>query len=50
LNWDLTSSTPLTASVFIGDPNPGVVYITWDFGDGYTDTTTRAGNLIELLV
>ncbi|CAM4771183.1 unnamed protein product [Rotaria magnacalcarata] len=46
LNWALNSVTPLQASIYIADPNPGPVSLTWDFGDAIqldqADTTSHA--------
>jgi hypothetical protein len=45
LNWPLNNTTPFQVSVYIGDLNPGSVFITWDFGDGTTAITApRTGN------
>lgn len=50
-NWPFNSTTPFAVSVFIGDPNPGAVTLTWDFGDGTNISRARAGktDLISLL-
>lgn len=42
-NWPLNNTTPFQASVYIGDPNPGAVTITWDFGDGSVVSGLRTG-------
>lgn len=44
-NWPLASAIPFQASVFIGDPNPGSVTITWDFGDGTVLSGSRTGTV-----
>jgi hypothetical protein len=43
LNWPLNSLTPFQASVYIGDPNPGTVMLTWNFGDGTNVSSLRTG-------
>lgn len=44
-NWPFNDPTSFAASVYIGDPNPGNVIITWDFGDGTNISRTRTGKL-----
>ncbi|CAF3507643.1 unnamed protein product [Rotaria sordida] len=41
LNWPLNGINSFKASVYIGDPNPGIVMITWNFGDGTIISRTR---------
>ncbi|CAF4570593.1 unnamed protein product [Rotaria sp. Silwood1] len=41
VNWPLNDTIPFQASVYIGDPNPGTVVITWNFGDGTIISRTR---------
>ncbi|CAF4157649.1 unnamed protein product [Rotaria sp. Silwood2] len=41
LNWPLNDTTSFQASVYIGDSNPGIVIITWNFGDGTIISRTR---------
>ena len=43
LNWPLNDTTSFQASIYIGDPNPGTVMITWDFGDGTVVSRTSTG-------
>ncbi len=48
LNWPLNNPTPLQASVYIGDLNPGAVTLTWDFGDGTIVSSLRTGYRISI--
>ncbi len=43
LNWPFNASTPFQVSVYVGDPNPGSLTITWDFGDGTNISGLRTG-------
>jgi hypothetical protein len=43
LNWPLNNPTPLQASVYIGDLNPGTVILVWNFGDGTNISSVRTG-------
>lgn len=42
------SATPVQVSVFVADPNPGPVIITWDFGDGTTISKARTGTKFRM--
>ncbi len=48
LNWPFNAATSFQASVYIGDPNPGTVTITWDFGDGTNISSPRTGTEISV--
>jgi hypothetical protein len=43
LNWAFNNTTPFEASVFVADSDPGPVNITWDFGDGTSQSAMRTG-------
>lgn len=44
-NWPFNAVMPFAVSVFIGDPNPGNIIMTWDFGDGTSISRSRTGTL-----
>ena len=47
-HWPLNHATPFVASVFVGDPNPGPINITWDFGDGTFFSGPRLGKEVKI--
>ncbi|CAM2704890.1 unnamed protein product [Rotaria socialis] len=49
LNWALHSLTPLQASIYVADPNPGPVTLTWDFGDGTIVSRARTVYFIRII-
>jgi hypothetical protein len=45
-NWPFNAPASFAVSVYIGDPNPGSVVYTWDFGDGTNISSARTGKKI----